>query len=410
MADGKLRNVLHHVGRLVGPRQAQDLPDQELLGRFVQSGEEAAFAALMERHGPMVLGVCGRVLQNAHDAEDACQAVFLVLARRANAVKKRGSLASWLHGVAWRVARKLRSTLARRNARESVAVAEKPTASAPADISWRELLQILDEELNRLPQVYKAPLVLCHLQGRTQDEAVRELGWTIWVLRGRLQRGREKLRARLLRRGITASAALGAVTLAPSLCSAAVPSSLVVSTLNASLAVATSKAFPATLSPRVVALTQKALRAELLIPIKMAVTLGFAAAAVSAAALSFGLLANLQAPVPAASRSVEAWPEAIRLEGHPAAHAWCVDFSPDGKLLASGAGRILPDEGEHKMWDVATGQVLFSIKTPEAVRGVVFAPDGKTLATAEHDDIARLRDVKTGKVLVALEGHRSGIA
>src|SRR5262249_14974208 len=128
MVGGQLRNVFNRIGRLWGSPQAQDLPDQQLMTRFVRNRDEAAFAGIMERHGAMVLGVCGRVLRNAHDAEDACQAVFLVLARRASSIRKWGSLGSWLHGVALRVARKLRCSLARRSAREATVAATKPAA------------------------------------------------------------------------------------------------------------------------------------------------------------------------------------------------------------------------------------------------------------------------------------------
>jgi RNA polymerase sigma factor (sigma-70 family) len=404
MAGGKLRNVLDRVGRLVASRQAQDQTDQELLARFLQSGEEAAFTALMERHGAMVLGVCGRVLYNAHDAEDACQAVFLVLARKAGSILKRGSLSSWLHGVAWRVSRNLRARLARQHARETALLSEQPAATEPADPTWRELLHILDEELNRLPEVYKTPLMLCHLEGRTQDEAARELGWTLGILRGRLQRGRDKLRTRLRRRGITASAALGVATLAPSLCSAAVPSSLVVSTLNASSALIAGQTV--TLSPTVDALIQEALRPRLPLG-RLALAIGCAAAALGiVTVLTVGLTGQ---PAPAPDKKAERWSPAQPLEGHPGARTWCVAFSPDGTRLASGAGGVLPNEGELRIWDLTTGKLLSSNKTALSVRGVAFAPDGKTLATAEHDHIARLRDSESGKVLVQYVGHASGI-
>jgi len=409
MVGGTLRNVLGQIGRLVAPRQTQELPDQVLLARFVRHREEKAFAVLMERHGPMVLGVCSRILRNPHDAEDACQAVFLVLARQASSVRKYGSLGSWLHGVAWRVARKLRTSLSRRSARETAAAAQQPRASEPADLSLREVLQVLDEELNRLPGSYKAPLVLCHLEGRTHDEAARELGWTLGALRGRLERGREKLRARLLRRGITATAALTAATLVPGLCSAAVPPSLVVTTLNASGAMAAGQALPAAIPSQVATLTQEVLRAQWLTQITTAVSAGLGAVLVGLLALWFaGLLGNPHSQARAEPNTVERWSEVSTLEGHKL-RVWCVAFSPDGKLIASGAGGLIPSPGELRLWDAATGEVLVSVETTHSVRGMAFAPDGQTLATAEHDGLARLREVKTGKVLHTLRGHQAGI-
>src|SRR5260370_31531592 len=146
MGGSPFQQAVSRIGRGTGVAQTAD---QELLARFLAGREEEAFAALMERHGPMVLGVCERVLRNGHDAEDACQAVFLVLARKAGSVRKHGSLASWLHGVALRVAHKLQAHLARRAAREAAAAAQKPAACEPGDMSWREVQRLIDEELNR---------------------------------------------------------------------------------------------------------------------------------------------------------------------------------------------------------------------------------------------------------------------
>ncbi len=409
MAGSTLRHVLGQIGRLVGPRQTQELPDQELLARFVRDREEKAFAALMERHGPMVLGVCQRILGNPHDAEDACQAVFLVLARKAASVRKAGSLGSWLHGVALRVARKLRSSRARRHARETAAAARQPAASPPADLTWREVLQVLDEEVSRLPEGYRAAVVLCHLEGRTQDEAARELGWTLGALRGRLERGREKLRARLLRRGITAAATLTAATLAPGLCSAAVPPTLVVATLNASGAMAVGQALPAAIPGTVASLTRDVLWYLKLTAWTKAAAGALASVLVALAALwATGLLGSPPARDAHEAKMVERWPEATTLEGHKL-RIWSVAFSPDGKRIATGAGGLIPSPGELRVWDAATRELLVAVETPQSVRCVAFAPDSQTLVTAEHDGLARLRDVKTGAVLVTFRGHQAGI-
>jgi RNA polymerase sigma factor (sigma-70 family) len=409
MTGGKLQNVFVQIGRLVASRQAESLPDQELLARFLKHHDEAAFAALMERHGAMVLGVCRRVLKSPHDAEDACQAVFLVLARKAGSVRKQGSLGSWLHGVAWRVARKLRRSLARRSARENLAAAQMPAVSEPADMTWRDVLRVLDEELNRLPRVFKAPLVLCHLEGRTQDEAARELGWPRATVRNRLKRGREILRSRLARRGVTGSAVLAVSALTPGLCSAVVPPTLVVATVNASLAMATGKALPAAVPASVAALTREMMRAGLTAKLQLAVAMGLTLAAVGLVVLwSAGGVPYTHDPDLLPPRLVERWTAAGQLEGHKG-HAWCVAFSPDGKVLASGAGGVLPTPGELRLWDTSTGQLLVHLDTPRGVRCVAFAPEGNTLATAEHDGKARLRDVKTGSVLRTFEGHKDSI-
>src|SRR5205823_616624 len=152
------------------------------------------------RHGAMVLGVCRRVLRHEADAEDAFQATFLVLARRARAVRRRAALASWLHGVAYRVASKLRARQARRQVVEAGA-ARLAAVEAADNLTWGELRTLLDAELQGLPAHYRAPLVLCYLEGKTRDEAAGELGWSLATLRGRLERARQGLRRRLERRG-----------------------------------------------------------------------------------------------------------------------------------------------------------------------------------------------------------------
>jgi RNA polymerase sigma factor (sigma-70 family) len=234
MAGGRLGNVLHSIRKLVAAG-GEPLPDQELLGRFVRDRDEAAFTALVRRHGPMVAGVCRRILGRAPEAEDAWQATFLVLARRAALI--RGSAGGWLHAVAWRVARRLRAQRARR---PEVPLGEVDVArpDTTAEATWREVRQALDEELGRLPERYRAPLVLCYLEGMTQDEAARQLGWAPGVLRGRLDRGRERLRGRLKRRGLGLSAALLGTALGESASAGAVPAALVVATVEAALLIA----------------------------------------------------------------------------------------------------------------------------------------------------------------------------
>lgn len=219
MSNRPLQNVLWHLRELAAAEPAT-ATDRELLHRFVRHHDEAAFAALVQRHGPMVLSVCRRVLRHAHDAEDACQAAFLILARKAGSIRKGDSVGSWLHGVAFRAAANLKRQVARRHAHERPAV---DVAQADAgEASWREVRAVLDEELRRLPARYQAPLVLCYLEGKTRDEAAQELGWSHGTLRGRLERARELLRTRLARRGLALSTSLLATQLASD-ASAALP-------------------------------------------------------------------------------------------------------------------------------------------------------------------------------------------
>ncbi len=186
--------------RGISGRQALPDPDEggdaELLGRFAHSQDEAAFAALVRRHGPMVWGVVRRVLNDWHRAEDAFQVTFLVLARKAGSLSRPGLLGNWLYGVAYRTAVKARGRAARQGGQERRAVTMVSTG--PADeAARRELREVLDEELSRLPEKYRAPLVLCYLEGRTNEEAARLLGWPVGSMSWRLTRARQALRARL---------------------------------------------------------------------------------------------------------------------------------------------------------------------------------------------------------------------
>ncbi len=210
------------------------MSDRELLDRFVEDRDESAFSTVVARHGAMVLGVCARVLRHRQDAEDALQATFLVLARKAGTVRKRTSLASWLHGVACHAAKNVKRSLARRSAREAAVVRLQPERDE-GDPHWREVQVVLDEEIRKLPERYRIPLVLCYFEGKTRDEAAQEVGWSVGTLRGRLDCGRDLLRSRLARRGLTLSAALFAGALAKDAASAAVSPALTQTIVNAGL-------------------------------------------------------------------------------------------------------------------------------------------------------------------------------
>jgi RNA polymerase sigma factor (sigma-70 family) len=207
MAAAQATTVLRHIRELAGRDSTSRLSDPELLRRFMDSRDEGAFTALVKRHGGMVLGVCRRVLGNAHDAEDAFQATFLVLARKAHALSHSGSLPSWLYQVAYRVALKARGRAATRQKHEQ-ATAGRSAGDPLAEITGRELLRALDEEVQALPERHRAPLVLCCLEDHTCDEAARRLGWSPRTLKRRLQEARRALGSRLARRGLTLAAAL----------------------------------------------------------------------------------------------------------------------------------------------------------------------------------------------------------
>jgi RNA polymerase sigma factor (sigma-70 family) len=235
--------------------------DAQLLERFLARRDEGAFEELVRRHGPMVLGVCRRVLGEPHDAADAFQATFLVLVRRAAAIVPRSRVGPWLYGVARRTALKLRSAAARRRRAEQHAGRGR-AATTPAVNPADDLRPLLDEELGRLPQKYCAPLVLCLLQGKSRKEAARLLGWSEGTLSGRLARAKELLGHRLRRRGVVPACAALAAALAESAAGAPIPACLAVATLKAAASLGGPAAACAVSAP-VIALTEEVLKAML---------------------------------------------------------------------------------------------------------------------------------------------------
>src|SRR5215831_15632506 len=206
-----MREVIRHIRRALLPRDGAGLTDGQLLESFLSRRDEAALAALVHRHGPMVWGVCRRVLPDFHDAEDAFQATFLVFVRKAVSIASRELLANWLYGVAHQTALKARATAARRKGRERQVTQMPEPAAAEQDL-WRDLQPLLDEELSRLPDKYRAVIVLCDLEGKTRKEAARQLGCPDGTVAGQLARARAMLAKRLARRGIGLSGgALAAV-------------------------------------------------------------------------------------------------------------------------------------------------------------------------------------------------------
>jgi RNA polymerase sigma factor (sigma-70 family) len=259
--------VIECLRRAVLLRDGTQATDGHLLERFLGQRDEGAFAALVHRHAPMVWGVCRRILGSHHDAEDAFQATFLVLLRKAAAVRPRELVGNWLYGVAHRTALAARSGRARRQGRErQVAAMPEPAAAAP-DL-WRDLQPLLDQELTRLPEKYRAAIVLCDLGGRTRQEAARQLGVPEGTLSGRLSRGRALLAKRLARHGVPVSGAALAVAMSDPAATAAAPGALVsatVETVGLCVTGQTASAIPA----RVAALVEGVLKAMLLSKLKI---------------------------------------------------------------------------------------------------------------------------------------------
>lgn len=216
------------------PRATADhasLADKQLLTRFFRRREDAAFAALVERHGPLVYRVCRRVLSDANDADDAFQATFMVLVRKGAALKQPERLANWLYGVAYRTARKVKVKSAIRSRHEHEA--RQPTIAADVDsLTLQELQSILEEEIGNLPEKYALPLTLCYLEGKTNTQAAAQLGWPEGSISRRLSRARELLRSRLVRRGLAMSAALIAAVFAKPAAACQLPAELLSTTAS----------------------------------------------------------------------------------------------------------------------------------------------------------------------------------
>jgi RNA polymerase sigma factor (sigma-70 family) len=291
MLGDRVRRCTKDVETLFVAGIIGDLGDAQLLDRFLEhdrdpEAAELAFAALVDRHGPMVRRVCFGVLGDIHEAQDASQATFLVLAQRARAVRRRGAVASWLHGVALRLAAKVKRGAARRRSHErrggEIMSARRGEPEGPTSVeSWDEL----HEELERLPDRYREPIVLCHLEGLTQEQAARRLGWPLGTVQSRLARGRNRLRDRLVRRGVTLSIAAFAAGAGAS-AEAAVTVRWVECTARAAVQIAAGRSIAGSVPAAVLLLWQSAARSllmgRLLIAGAVMATVGILAAASAA--------------------------------------------------------------------------------------------------------------------------------
>jgi len=293
MPTGPVPGVLDHLRRAVLREQDAALSDAEVLAEYLARRDESAFEELVRRHGPMVLGVCRRVLANSADAEDAFQATFLVLVRKASSVRPRAKVATWLYGVAYLTALKARATAVRRRAKERRA-AEMGRSDAPLD-QWAELLPLLDRELRLLPERYRTPIVLCELEGKSHKEAARQLGWPEGTLAGRLSRARLLLARRMARHGAALSVA--AIPLSP----AAVSTALAASTVKAAVAYGAGRVL---VPANVIALAEGALRTMLISKLKAALAVVFVVASVGAA-LALGVPGSEKSPVAPPSAKAE---------------------------------------------------------------------------------------------------------
>jgi polysaccharide export outer membrane protein len=304
--------LLRQVQTLFGVGTVCGLTDGELLERYVaRRGElsELAFTALLERHGRMVLGICHRMLTDPHDVQDAFQATFLVLVRRARSIRNRDSVASWLHGVAFRVACSARSAAVRRRRHERAHAEQAGRFVAELHEENDNLKKVLDEELSRLPERYRAVVVLCDLEELSYEQAARSLGWPMGTVKSRLARGRDKLRTCLLHRGVAPVAGLiGASWIGENAC-AEVSAELLQTTVQAALRVATHRVGAHLISPSVLSLTEGVISTMLLTKLKLSaggLLIGASLVSLAVVFASPGLRAVAREP-----RSIQTNPSAL---------------------------------------------------------------------------------------------------
>jgi RNA polymerase sigma factor (sigma-70 family) len=334
MATANLSDFLRRLTRGMAAEMLGDDSDRQLVERALGVRDEAAFQAIVHRHGPMVYRVCCRALQHSQDAEDAFQATFVVLAQKLRTLRKHASLASWLHGVAHRVALKAGAQSAARRRREHQA--SRAGTLPPDDLTWREVRSALDVELSRLPDKWRLPLILCYLEGRTQDESASQLGWSKSRLRRRLEEAREALGRRLKERGIVGSAALSAVLVSDCMASAAPAPGLVVSTVEAAAGVAAGKTVAMAASAKVAALTEGVLKSMFLTKLIMATGVLFFVGLVTGGIgrLSFLTLATAQAE--------------NRRETQPEKKQTPPDEAPDARVLVEKARELDAAKARHR--------------------------------------------------------------
>jgi RNA polymerase sigma factor (sigma-70 family) len=466
MARGQVGVVLEHLRRLLGGRGRDPTEDAQLLWRFVSERDEAAFASLLERYGPLVLRVCRNLLHAPHDVEDAFQATFLVFVRKAGSLARPDLLGPWLRGVAYRVAMRTRAQAARRREHERRAAAmSSPGLEETSD--WRDLGAVLEEEVSRLPEKYRVPFVLCYLEGKTNEQAALCLGCPKGTVLSRLARARERLRTRLTRRGVAPDAALLGASLP------AVPEALKRSTLRAALLMAAGRsAGAAGVSAEVVSLVQGVTQAMFLSKLSTAAVALLVVVFVGASAL---VLAHQALSTKPAKEELSGPPAADEAKGKPPAEGQArtdpfgdrlpdgalarmgtrrlrergpvlaLAFAPDGKTLASassgevhrwevsggketgawslgtGSGgfalalspncrtAVWKHGGELVLWDMTAGKELRRLRGHrENVLCAAFSPDGKTLASADRTRAVLLWDVGTGQVLHQLTGQKPG--
>src|SRR5262245_23631092 len=457
MPPTPFRDIVPRLRRLL-PRRADGDSDAALVTRFAAARDEVAFAELVARHGPLVRGVCRRVL-GPDAADDAFQATFLVLARKAGLIKRPAAVGSWLYGVAYRLSQQAHRRQARRERHERDVIAPPGDLRDPSSAAaLADLLAVLDEELARLPDRLRAPLLLCYIDGRTQDEAAKQLGWSLGTFRRRLERARDLLRVRMERRGATLSAGLFATLLAADAVTATVPPALISTTTVTAMTFLAGGA----VAPPVLTLAREGIQMlgfpKLTAVTALAVLLG--GLTVGAGALIGPVNEKNEPPTPKSdARNPDQPPPAgavARLGTARFRHGAAVSrilVTPDGQTILTqgqrsvrfwdaksgedrggidltddgpdfGTSSLTPDgktllttrrNGTAQVWDLAERQLRRSFRLadppfdPSALARAAHAPDGSAIAVVTKDGSIRVCDVATGRERPELRSHSDAV-
>lgn len=401
--------LVNYLCSVISHRHGEAEDDGELLRRFAQAGDGDAFATLLRRHGPMVLGLARRCVGDAHTAEDVFQATFLLLARKVHTIRRPESLPCWLHSITFRLARQARQSRSRR--REQEAQARPPISRNPLDeLTAREWLTVLDEELGALPEAVRAPLILCCLEGLSQEEAARRLGCSAGAVRGRLERGRDRLRRRLEKRGLLMPAVLGgSLLMAES--AGAVPPALAESTLSAAQT-------GAGVTPAASALAQEVMLSMQFNRMKAFAVVVLAVMGTGLGLVGLRLTAHEKLPAGAAAGADLPEPEkadeplprgaVLRLGTlRRRAVGASLAVSADGKsIISARAGQVI------RVWDAVTGELRQNRELPgEGSSTSLLSPDGRrflrSILTLSGEQL-EVWDVQTGEKLRTLTIEKTG--
>jgi RNA polymerase sigma factor (sigma-70 family) len=379
MATAPRTTALTHLRQMVDQHRHERASDRDLLRRFVERHDEEAFATVVRRHSPLVLGVALWVLRQRQDAEDVCQAAFLLLAQKAGKTAWRDSAAGWLYEVAHHLALKARDAARRRQAREGRAQPRTPP-DVLAEITWRDLQSVLDEELKKLPPKYRAPILLCCLEGKARDEAAHCLGWPLATVKSRLEEGRELLRRRLARRGLALSAALAGCTLTGGAARAALPAGMVGTSSRAALQALTGQEVAGAISARAAALLEGGYPAMASAKVRIATAVVLVAGVLGLGAGALALhglaaappVAAAEPPAPAAGEGKAPAAAPRERDGKGEQHERTVRgrvLGVDGKPLP-GARLLLLGEGD-QLHDLGTSAAdgRFTVDVPKDPRG-----------------------------------------